>query len=710
MLNRILNIVGWIGMGMVFAAVVIRFGFPAREEYARYLAWAGLVAVLLYTLGQWREIAKVFSRRQARYGTLAGTSVLLVLGILAAINYIGARQNKRWDLTANKQFTLSDQSRNVLGKLDSPLEVKVFAQEQDFPRYQDRLKEYTYASKQLATEYIDPDKKPTIAKQNQITQYGTIVLNYKGRTERVTSDNEQDITNGIIKVVSGQQRKVYFTQGHGEKDTTGSERDGYNAIAAALGRENYGVDKLVIAQQGSVPDDASVVVVAGPRTDFFAPEIEALKKYLEKAGKVFLMIDPPEKADSAPLTNLIALAHDWGMDVGNDVVVDVSGMGRLIGTDASVPVAANYPSHPITQRFQFLTAFPLARSITSVAGGVNSHIAQTFVESSPRSWAEADVKSLLASGQVSLDESKGDKKGPISLAAAVSAATTPAATPAKPDEGPKPETRVVVFGDSDFAANGGLGIQGNRDLFMNIVGWLSQQENLISIRPKEADDRRITLTATQQANINWLSLLIIPAAIFGTGVYSWWRRRYTMRGLRSTIILFVVAVSVGGYSYYLSKKPETADTSKKLDKVFDIASDKIEEIKITSVSGDATTLKKEGGTWKLTEPVAAGADESEVNGITNALATADVIRVVDENPSNLNDYGLSNPRIAIDFKASGDKDYRRLFLGEKTPTGSDLFAKRNDEKKVFLVSSFQESSLNKSTFDLRDKNVLTVDR
>jgi hypothetical protein len=126
MLNRILSVVGWVGTGLVFVAVAIRFGFPAKDQYAYYLAWAGLVCVLAYTLGQWREIAKVFGRRQARYGTLAATSVLVVLGILVAINYIGAKQNKRWDLTANKQFSLSDQTRNVLAKLDSPMQILVF--------------------------------------------------------------------------------------------------------------------------------------------------------------------------------------------------------------------------------------------------------------------------------------------------------------------------------------------------------------------------------------------------------------------------------------------------------------------------------------------------------------------------------------------------------------------------------------------------------
>jgi len=527
MMKRILNLVGWIGMALVLGALAIRFGAPAKEQYATYLAWAGLVLVLAYTLGQWRDIAAMFSGRQARYGTLTVVSTLVVLGILAAINYIGSKQNKRWDLTANKQFSLSDQSRNVVSKLDAPLQVRVFAQETEFPRYRDRLKEYEYASKRISTEYIDPDKKPSVARQYQIQQYGTVVFEYKGRTERVTSDSEQDLTNGIIKVVTGQQKKVYFTQGHGEHDTASSERDGYNTIAAALGRENYTVDKVVLAQTGSVPDDAAVVVVAGPKIDFFPPEIEALKKYLEKGGKLLLELDPPEKPDSPPLTNLIALAHDWGTDVGTDIVVDASGMGRLIGTDASVPVVSSYPPHPITDRFQFLTAFPLARSVAPAAGGVNGHNPQTIAETSPRSWAEKDIRGLLTSGEVSLDESKGDKKGPVSIATAVSATVSQPGDASKSgSEGDrKPETRVVVFGDSDFASNAALGIQGNRDLFMNTLGWLTQQENLISIRPKDAEDRRITLTATQQNNLAILSLLLIPGFIFATGIYTWWRRR-----------------------------------------------------------------------------------------------------------------------------------------------------------------------------------------
>ena len=276
-----------------------------------------------------------------------------------------------------------------------------------------------------------------------------------------------------------------------------------------------------------MPADADVVIVAGPKTDFLQPEIDFLRAYLTRGGKVMLMLDPVLKADQPQLTLLQGLAKDWGINVGNDVVLDVSGMGQLIGTDESVPVAASYPAHPITDNFRLLTAYPLTRSVSPVEGGVNGHTAQAIVETSSRSWAETNLKSLTSGQPAKQDD--GDKAGPVSLAAVVSAPVAQA-TP-KADQKPadqnerKPETRLVVFGDSDYASNSALGIQGNRDLFMNTIGWLSQQENLISIRPKEADDRRLTMTAAQQTNVNILTVLVIPAFIFGAGVYTWWRRR-----------------------------------------------------------------------------------------------------------------------------------------------------------------------------------------
>jgi ABC-type uncharacterized transport system involved in gliding motility auxiliary subunit len=523
-MNRILNIVGWLGTALVAAALVIRFGFPTYDRYAFYLALGGLVCVLLYMLSQWREIAGMFTRRQARYGTLTGVSILVVLGILIAINYIGKQQSKRWDLTAAKQYSLSDQSRNVLAKLDAPLKIRVFERTNANQPFIDRLKEYEYGSKQVSVEYIDPDTNPAPAQQANVTQYGTILLDYKGRTERVTMNTEQDITNAIIKAVSGTQRKVYFTQGHGERSIDDSERLGFSAVTNALKGENYLVDKLAIVQQGKVPDDAAVVVVGGPKSDFLAPEIDALKAYLDKGGKLFLALDPPEKADSPPLTNLVGLAKDWSIEVGNNVVVDVSGMGQLFGAGPAVPIAVSYPPHAITDRFNVMTVFPMSRSVAPVSGGSNNRTAQTIIETSGESWAETDLKGIFAEEKIGPDESSGDKKGPISIASAVSSPVTPV-TPDSPPDTAKPETRVVVFGDSDFATNSTVSVAGNRDLFMNVIGWLSQQENLISVRPKDPEDRRLTLTSTQQVNINWIAMLGIPGAIFAMGIYTWWRRR-----------------------------------------------------------------------------------------------------------------------------------------------------------------------------------------
>ncbi|PYR77656.1 MAG: hypothetical protein DMF86_08380 [Acidobacteria bacterium] len=536
MVKRVLGLLGWLGVALVFAAVAIRFLKPEWQQYYNGLAIAGLACTLLYILSQWREVAQAFAGRQTRFGTIAIASVLVVLGILAAINYIANRHNKRWDLTASKQYSLSDQTKKVLQDLKKPVNVHVFARSEDFSRFHDRLDEYQYVSKQVNVEYTDLEKQPALANRFGVQQPGTVVFEYGGRTEKAASDDEQALTNALVKVIQGRQPKVYFTQGHAEKDTAGSDRFGYSSISTALKSDNFAVDKVVLAQAGSVPADADVLVVAGPKTDFLPGEIDAVKKYLAKGGKVLLLLDPPDTADKSPLPNLVALAKEWGMDVGTDVVVDVSGMGQLFGADASVPVAASYPSHPITENFKVMTAYPLARSITPVQGGVNGHTAQPLVETSSKSWAETDIKALTTTGKVTRDLDKGDKAGPIALAAAVSAAATDAPAPKPPAQGPdqktdqkpdekKPETRLVVFGDSDFASNAALGVQGNKDLFLNTINWLAQQENMIAIRAREPDDRRITLTTGQQQSLFYLTVFIVPGLILLAGVQTWWRRR-----------------------------------------------------------------------------------------------------------------------------------------------------------------------------------------
>lgn len=526
-MKNLLGLLGWLGVVLVLGAVLIHFTRPEWQQWARWLAIAGMVVTAVYALSQWRDIARSFEGRNVRYGSIAGGSVLLFLAILVGINWISNRQHKRWDLTAGKQFSLSDQTRKVLADLKKPLVMRAFYEggTNQLSGLKDRLSEYQYASKQVSVDYVDAVKDPILAKKYEVQSYGTVVMEYDGRTERAAQSDEQTIANSLKKVIVGTVKKVYFVEGHGEHDTAGSDRASYNGFAEALKGDNFEVAKLPLAQEGKVPDDATIIAIAGPKTDYLTPEVEQIRAFLKKGGKVLMFLDPVEKADAPPLTQLSTLAKEWGMTVGNDIVIDSSGMGRLIGAGVEVPIALPAAGgHPIVDQFRLMTAFPMTRSVTPIEGGTEGKIAQKIMETSKQSWAETDLKGLFATGQPKPDPDKGDKSGPVTIAAAVSA---PAAEPPQsttPDA-PKPESRMVVVGDSDFASNAALNIQGNRDLALNMVNWLAQQENLIAVRPHDPEDRRVTLTEDQTNRIIWITLLIIPGLLLANGVRVWWKRR-----------------------------------------------------------------------------------------------------------------------------------------------------------------------------------------
>jgi ABC-type uncharacterized transport system involved in gliding motility auxiliary subunit len=459
---------------------------------------------------------------------MAGVSVIVAGAILVFVNIVSVRQNKRWDLSANQQFSLSDQTNKMLADLKAPVKFLVFEQSANMDRFRSRLSAYEYASKQVSVEYIDADKYPVRTKEYEIQQYGTVVVEYMGRKERVTTDAEQDLTNALIKVLNPTKKKVYFLAGHGEKDTASqaTDRGGYNQIAGALKLDNYEFDRLVLAQTNAVPADATILVLAGPRTDLLESEVPVLEGYLAKSGKLLVLLDPPDDLKTANKTpRLTSLLAAWGIKATDTVVVDLSGRTNV----ATVAVAGPpYPSHAITERFDLLTVFPLARALVADPSAAG-RTPQPFLQTSQRSWAEATFSQLEHPDQLKPEEKNGDIIGPVTIGMAVAVPskpeTPPAADAAKTDQPKPPETRVVVIGDSDFVSNAYLGGEGNRDLFMNVLSWLSQQENLISIRPREAADRRLTLKASQITGMFVLSIFLVPGAIFGAGVYTWWRRR-----------------------------------------------------------------------------------------------------------------------------------------------------------------------------------------
>lgn len=180
-----------------------------------------------------------------------------------------------------------------------------------------------------------------------------------------------------------------------------------------------------------------------------------------------------------------------------------------------------------------------------------------------------------------------------------------------------------------------------------------------------------------------------------------------MRGIRSFIALLVIGIAVAAAVYWDAQRDPAAPDADR-PKVFAVEADKIEEVTITAESGERTTLRKAGDAWQIASPSTAAADAAETSAITTNLSTLSVERVVDEQAADLGEYGLEQPRIQVAFKAGSES--RRLSIGRKTPPGSDLYARVDDEKKVFLIPSHLESTFNRGTFDLRDKGVLRVEQ
>jgi hypothetical protein len=222
-------------------------------------------------------------------------------------------------------------------------------------------------------------------------------------------------------------------------------------------------------------------------------------------------MDPSSVSGSGELRNLTTFIRGEGAELGNDVVVDTSEMGQFIGTDASVPVAASYPSHPITQGLTALSAYPMARSVKPVPA--NGITASAFIETSDRTWSETDIQQLGA-GRLSLDQEDGDRPGPVSLGVAVE--SPPRSSPA--GQAPVRPLRMVAVGDSDFAANYSANIPGNAEMFLSIVRWLAQ-EKAAAIPSRLPQERVLTMTAWQHRLISWVALLLLPGMAVGVAAY-----------------------------------------------------------------------------------------------------------------------------------------------------------------------------------------------
>jgi ABC-type uncharacterized transport system involved in gliding motility auxiliary subunit len=491
-----------------------------------YLSIGGLGLALLLaagTLNRDRVVAFLKGKRARAAGASVGY-VLTVVGVIVLVNFLSVRHHKRFDLTENKAFSLSEQTIKVLEGLPREVAITAFLRDGEPARQklQDLLDEYQYHAPRLKVRYVDPDKNPGDAKRYGITRYGTIVFESGKQESRVETQDEESLTNALIKVTRDRERIVYVATGHGERSIEDTERNGLSLLKSELEKQHYAVRPLVLNQ--AVPADATVVVIAGPRKPLLQEESRLVGDYLERGGRVFLMIDP------GGTSGLEGVLERYGVSVRQDVVIDK--VSQLFGGDARIPMvpADGYDEfHAVTKTFEFQTFYPLASSIRIADGLPEGVVATKLAQTSPYSWGETSEQEFR-SGSMRLDEGK-DTPGPLTLGAAVTrtvTATAPAgeagaeAASATPKE---PETRLLLFGDSDFLSNAYFNASGNGDLALNGIAWLAEQEELVSIRPKTSTPRTLILTP-QQVRLYFVTMVAVaPIAITVAGVGIWIRRR-----------------------------------------------------------------------------------------------------------------------------------------------------------------------------------------
>lgn len=342
--------------------------------------------------------------------------------------------------------------------------------------------------------------------------YGTIFVEANGKREEAKSLSEEEVTGALIRALKGGQRTACAVTGSGEHGLDNSERSGYSSLKTLIERNNYKTRAISLLEKAEVPKDCTVLIVGGPRFDYLQPAVDAIKSYVESGGRALFMLDPPLKFGKEDVSDnpaLVKLLESWGVTLGKDLVLDTSGIGQIFGLGPEVPLVTSYESHPISREMKDVaTAFPIARSL-EVKSGANVS-GEKLLSTSGNSFATTSLNSPTISPNPARD-----RKGPLALAAAGTYNTGKTGS----------QGRFVVAGSSGWTANYILSFNGNRDLFMNMMNWLSSDEDLISIRPKEPEDRRLSLSSRQMKMVFYSSVIGVPLFIIAAGLSVWWRRR-----------------------------------------------------------------------------------------------------------------------------------------------------------------------------------------
>ena len=536
------SLIGWLGgvailFGLLSLLLQLFSGTPMLGSDLWWILGNFAVGVVLLaialvsSLDSLRErMRSDEARRAGKYGTSALLGTALGIVLLTMLAFLSTRYHARWDWTEASSHSLSSQTLKLLEGLERDVEVTALFSAITAPPARDLLDRYSYVSDRFKVTFADPQAQPGLVRGLGVSperlEAGLIHLTIGEESVEIAELSEEKLTNAILKLTRREQKKVYFLIGHNEHPVEGEGADGsegFGFAKNALENESYQVSTLLLAAKGEVPEDADVVILAGATRPLYDTEHKALDRYLERGGALLVLLDPRAKTDVYQ-----DLAR-WGVEVGDDVVVDrVQG---LFGRPVS-PLAAQYGDHPITRELREATLFHVARSVQPKVEGQGDFT--TLVLTSEASWGERDLDRFFSDGQAEFGGD--DLAGPVPIAVAgvlrpVGDAEEGEGDSPGPEGGDdaeskeRPEARLVVIGDSDFAGNQLIGEYRNRDLFVNAVNWLLGDVDAISIRPGQARASRMQLSGEQFLQIRYLSLFLLPQAIAVLGVFAWWWRR-----------------------------------------------------------------------------------------------------------------------------------------------------------------------------------------
>jgi ABC-type uncharacterized transport system involved in gliding motility auxiliary subunit len=502
----------WALTGILLLALLF-----ARVIYPEYL-WltVGICVPLIASMGALIHFNRQALRtRSAAYGVNSAVTILLVVAIVGLLNFLGMRYPKKLDLTKNKIHSLSEQTIKIVKGLDKPVKATLFAKTQQRETLRPLLDNYKGLNPKFDVEYVDPDREPTRTKQAGVKKYGTLHLELGTRESNVDDVTEEKLTNALIKLLKDKVPNLCAITGHGEHSFQGADAEGYSAMKKALSDQSYNLTDLNLVQEAKVPDTCDGIAIIGPSKAFFAPELKILSDYLDNGGRAIVALDINIKG-AEPDPELIHLLSKWSVQVDTALVVDPA--SRAFGVDASVPVIAIYSKeNPIVKdfRIQDMSYFPFLRPLEVIPGAPASLKVQWLAQTTSKSFGVTDMKEL-ASGAVTFHQGR-DKMGPLDAAIAVEGKQ-------KDSKAPR-NTRLVVFGTSNFANNNFSRYGANSDFFLNATAWVMEDESTISIRAKDEGASRVELSQKQGMFIFLLTVIVIPVSIAVAGIVVWVLRR-----------------------------------------------------------------------------------------------------------------------------------------------------------------------------------------